>query len=257
MIFEKFYLMIFYELVDQLLDWEDVLDFIQRIEQASKNDKQNESTNQKSPSMIPTIPVGILSTTMTIKKSVEKHKNSENVEPKKGDLTPIKIQKKGINNQIHSLEKLKFICVVARQQQQRQEVFDENTSLSSSKNHWVQINNICVPYIIKSSQTRLLPYQVLIDCDLFTEQEQSFLLCLTIKANPNDIQTFERIISSSSSINFTLDKDLLLIDLYHLIFGMSKVVYIKLVNNQRHVNKSYKTYDPLKKKIFYFKYLYL
>jgi len=95
--------MIFYELVDQLLDWEDVLDFIQRIERASKNDKQDELTNQKSPSMIPTIPVGILSTTMTMKKSVEKNKNSENVEPKKGDLTPIKIQKKGINNQIHSL----------------------------------------------------------------------------------------------------------------------------------------------------------
>jgi hypothetical protein len=146
---------------------------------------------------------------------------------------------------------LKFICVVARQQQ----VFDE--SISSSKNHWVQINNICVPYIIKSSQTRLLPYQVLLDCDLFNQQEQSFLLCLTIKANLNDIQTFERIISSSSSINFTLHDDLLLIDLYHLIFGMSRIVYVKLVNNQCHVNKSYKTYDHFKKsKTLYFKCLY-
>jgi len=100
MIVENFILMICYELVDQLLDWEDLLDFIQRIERTSKNDKQDELTNQKSPSMIPTIPVGILSTTMTIKKSVEKNKN---VEPKQGDLTPIKIQKKGIHNQIYSL----------------------------------------------------------------------------------------------------------------------------------------------------------
>ncbi len=75
------------------------------------------------------------------------------------------------------------------------------------------------------------------------EQEQAFLIHFTLKANSNDIQTFQRIISSSTSIVFTLDKDLLLIDLYHLIFGMSKVVYVKLVNNHRDVNKSFKTYD--------------
>ncbi len=75
------------------------------------------------------------------------------------------------------------------------------------------------------------------------EQEQAFLIHFTMKSNSNDIQTFQRIISSSTSIVFTLDNDLLLIDLYHLIFGMSKVVYVKLVNNQRDVNKSFKTYD--------------
>jgi len=75
------------------------------------------------------------------------------------------------------------------------------------------------------------------------EQEQAFLIHFTLKANSNDIQTFQRIISSSTSIVFTLDNNLLLIDLYHLIFGMSKVVYVKLVNNQRDVNKSFKTYD--------------
>jgi hypothetical protein len=142
---------------------------------------------------------------------------------------------------------MKFIYVLVRQQQ----VYDEITSSSSSNNHWVQINNICVPYIIKSSQTRLLPYQVLLDCDLFNEQEQSFLRYFTIKANSNDIQNFERIISSSSSIDFTLNNDLLLIDLYHLIFGMSKIVYVKLLNNQRDVNKSYKTYDQFKEKSYF------
>jgi len=75
------------------------------------------------------------------------------------------------------------------------------------------------------------------------EQEQAFLIHFTLKSNSNDIQTFQRIISSSTSIVFTLDNNLLLIDLYHLIFGMSKVVYVKLVNNQRDVNKSFKTYD--------------
>jgi len=200
--------------LDQLLDWEDVLDFIQRAQQASKNIKQDELTTRNSPSMIPTIPVGIL-----IKKTVEKNKNSENLEPNKGDITPIKINKK------------------IRQQT----LFDESMSSSSTKNYWVQINNICVPYIIKSEQTRYLPYQVLVDCDLFNEQEQSFLLNFTIKASLNDIQIFERIISSSSSIDFKLNNDLLIIDLYHLIFGMSKVVYVKLLNNQRDVNKGYKT----------------
>ena len=125
---------------------------------------------------------------------------------------------------------------------QEQRIYDEPTLSCSSQNYWIQINNICVPYIIKSEQTRFLPYEVLLDCDLFTEQEQSILIHFTTKANLNDIQTFERIISSSSSIDFKLNNDLRLIDLYHVVFGMSKVVYVKLLNNQRDVNKSYKTY---------------
>ena len=86
--------MLLFELVDQLLDWEDVLYFIQRVQQNSKNMKQDELTARNSPSMIPTIPVGI-----SIKKPVEKNKNSENLEPNKGDLTPIKINKKSIDNE--------------------------------------------------------------------------------------------------------------------------------------------------------------
>jgi hypothetical protein len=91
-------LIICFELVDQLLDWEDVLDFIQRAQQASKNEKQDELTTRNSPSIVPTIPVGILSSIISIKKPVEKNKNSENLEQKKRDLTPIKINKKGIHN---------------------------------------------------------------------------------------------------------------------------------------------------------------
>jgi hypothetical protein len=125
----------------------------------------------------------------------------------------------------------------------QQQESDENTLLSSSSHHWIQINNICVPYITKSQQLHLLPYQVLLDCNLFNDQEQTLLFHFTIKATLNDIQSLERIISSTSSINYKLNNDLLLIDLCHLIFGMSKVVYIKLLNNQRDVNKSYKTYD--------------
>jgi hypothetical protein len=137
---------------------------------------------------------------------------------------------------------MKFICIVVLER-----VVDDNRLSSSTENHWVQINNICVPYIIKSEQTRFLPYQVLLDCNLFNDQEQSFLLHFTTKANSNDIQIFERIISSSTSIDFQLNHDLLLLDLYHLIFGMSKIVYIKLLNQQRDVNKSYKTYDEFLK----------
>ncbi|CAF0712441.1 unnamed protein product [Adineta steineri] len=195
--------------LDQLLDWEDVLDFIERLQQTSKDNKNNDLTLLHSPSILPTIPIGISSSTLLIKKPIEN---------KKDISTPTKINKR------------------VRPQQ----IISEST-LSSSSNHWVQINNICVPYIIKYQQIRFLPYQVILDCDLLTEQEQSFLIHFTIKADGNDIQTFERTISSSSSIDFTLNNDLLLIDLYHLIFGMSRVVYIKLLPNQRDVNKSYKT----------------
>lgn len=134
--------------------------------------------------------------------------------------------------------KLKFIYTLVSQQQ----LFNEKV-LSSSSNHWVQINNICVPFITKSSESRLVPYQVLLDCDLLNEQEQSFLIHFTIKGNSNDVEIFEKIIASSSSIDFSLKNNLLLIDLYDLIFGMSKVVYVKLLNNQSEANRSYKTYE--------------
>jgi hypothetical protein len=54
---------------------------------------------------------------------------------------------------------IKFVFIVVRQEK----LSDKNTS----SNQWVQINNICVPYLIKSDQSRLLPYQVLLDYDLF------------------------------------------------------------------------------------------
>lgn len=206
-------------LVDQVLDWEDVLDFIQRAEQIAKAHPQDGSTTRNSPAMIPTIPIGISTSTGWLKKPEEKPKKS----------TPIKIPKKGLQKIDHSLS-------------HQQTFLEANTcSSSSTKTHWVQINNICVPYIIKSEQRRLLPYQVLLDCDLFNEQEQAFLRHFIVKANTNDIELFEKIISSSSSINFKLNNDLFLLDVIHLIFGMSKIVYVKLVNSPQDVNKSYKT----------------
>ena len=98
----------------------------------------------------------------------------------------------------------------------------------------------CLPYIMKSHQSRLLPYQVILDCDLLSEEEQTHLAPLTFPASTSDRQLFERIIPST---DFKLTSELLLIDLYHLIFSMTRVVYVKLLANQRHVNKSYKTYD--------------
>jgi len=222
-----------FDLVDQLVDWEDVLDFIERAQQISKTDIHTRSTSHNSPSIVPTIPIGTSLLTMPTKNS-----NIENVDPIKSN----KIDKKSM---------------ITRQEQQQS--LDEPSLSISSKNHWVQINNICVPYIIKSQQIRYLPYEVLIDCNLFNEHEQAFLIDLTIKANVNDIETFERIVSSSSSIDFKLNHNLHLINLSHVICGMSKVVYIKLLNNQRDVNKSYKTYRETNIKIFlifYFKHVF-
>lgn len=207
-----------FSLVDQVLDWEDVLDFIHRGEQIAKNQPNDGMCTRNSPSMIPTIPIGISCSTSWMKKPEDKPKNP----------TPLKARKRAAQLTDHSTS-------------HQQGLPNENTLSSSVKNHWIQINNICVPYIIKSEQRRFLPYQVLVDCDLFSEQEQAFLQHLTEKASCRDVEMFEKTIASSSSINFKLNDNLLLLDLVHLIFGMSKIVYIKLVNNPRDVNKSYKT----------------
>ena len=188
--------------MDQLLDWEDLLDFIERAKQASTN--QFVTINSCSTTAL--IPVGISSSTILKKQTNKRRKNFKS---KQTNFT---------SNQQRILV------------QQHQ---------TSSFNSWIQINNICLPYLIKSQQIYLLPYQILLDCDLLNEHEQSFLQHFTFKANSNDIQYFEKIISSS--IDFILNNDLLLIDLYYLIFGLSKIVYVKFLNQQHDVNKSYKT----------------
>ena len=75
-----------------------------------------------------------------------------------------------------------------------------------------------------------------------SQEEQTFLQNLTIPASPNDTHLFEQIIHTSSSIDFQLAQELLLIDLEHLMFGISKLPYVKLLRRQREVNKSYKQY---------------
>ena len=62
-------------LVDQLLDWEDVLDFIERVQCFWKNHQHDDVIAVKSPSVVPTIPVGMLVPTGKPKKS------SENFDP--------------------------------------------------------------------------------------------------------------------------------------------------------------------------------
>jgi hypothetical protein len=77
--------------VDQLLDWEDLLDFIQRAQQNAKKFKQDQPMTRSSPSVIPTIPVGISSSTISSKK----------MEVKKADVTPTKPVKKRMDNKEH------------------------------------------------------------------------------------------------------------------------------------------------------------
>lgn len=106
---------------------------------------------------------------------------------------------------------------------------------------WIQINNVFVPYIIKCDYGQLLPYQVLVDCNLINQDEENILQKKTIKPTREDIRSFEQIIASSSSITFTLAQDLVLIELSHLVYSLSKIPYVKYLNRHSDVNKSYRT----------------
>lgn len=181
-------------LVDQMIDWEELLDFIDRAELFLTKHRDEETSNTNSPSLVPTIPIGQISS------------------KSKRDVTPMK-----------------------------KKISDENF-FSTNENHWIQINNICVPYLIKFDHRRFLPFQILVDCDLFTDEENEIVRQLTIAATTNDVQRFQRIISSTSSIEFKLDENLLLIDLFQLIFAMKKILYIKFVEKQKNVNKTFKRF---------------
>lgn len=90
---------------------------------------------------------------------------------------------------------------------------------------WIQINNVCLPFVVKYGQ-RLLPYQPLVSCQILSSQELTPLLTRT---TTTDIALINRMIRECRIHNDGLVEDAPLINLQHLLMGSSSLLYVKIL----------------------------
>jgi hypothetical protein len=112
---------------------------------------------------------------------------------------------------------------------------------------WVQINNVFVPYIIKvklrenelpKCHTRqpapqlqrefFVPYEILIKCNIFSDTEFSFKKFL-IKATQQDFDILNNLITNINIFDEKVPEKTLLINLYHVMVGLNRILYIKFL----------------------------
>jgi hypothetical protein len=119
--------------------------------------------------------------------------------------------------------------------------------IPSKESGWVQINNVFVPYIIKTKlrendlnkcHTRQLtsqlqrefyvPYEILIKCNIFTDEEFLFKKFL-IKATQQDFDILNNLITNINIFDEKVPEKTLLVNLYHVMVGLNRILYIKFL----------------------------
>ncbi|CAF0834788.1 unnamed protein product [Didymodactylos carnosus] len=138
-----------------------------------------------------------------------------------------------------------------------------NTRSSDAKESgWVQINNVFVPYIVKlklrdseidrsTKQQQLqreiyVPYEILIKCHILSDDEFLFKKFL-IRATPSDFEIFNQLISNIHIFDEKVAEKTLLVNLYHIMIGLNRILYVKILTSKQprtQVNKSHQ--DVLK-----------
>ncbi|CAF1146660.1 unnamed protein product [Adineta ricciae] len=122
-----------------------------------------------------------------------------------------------------------------------------NPSRETKESGWVQINNVFVPYIVKiklreneleKCSTRqpppqlqrefYVPYEILIKCNIFSDNEFAFKKFL-IKATQQDFDIFNNLISNINIFDEKVPEKTLLVNLYHVMIGLQRILYVKLL----------------------------
>ena len=105
---------------------------------------------------------------------------------------------------------------------------------------WVQINNVFLPFIVKSRQ-RLIPYQVLVSCKILEVDE---LRSTLTRATSSDTTTMNRMIRDCKINNEEIAENAPLINAYHVLIGTKSLVYVKILpkdNPTSKINRQYKS----------------
>ena len=104
---------------------------------------------------------------------------------------------------------------------------------------WVQINNVCLPFLLKHGQ-RLVPYHPLVSCQILNSQE---LMALLTRATAADITLINQMIRECRIHSNGLVENTPLINLQHLLMGSSALLYVKILPKEvpkQAINRQYK-----------------
>ncbi|CAF2528327.1 unnamed protein product [Rotaria sp. Silwood2] len=132
-----------------------------------------------------------------------------------------------------------------------QSIDNHNLSRETKESGWVQINNVFVPYIVKlklreseleKCSTRqpppqlqrefYVPYEILIKCHIFSDNEFTFKKFL-IKATQQDFDIFNNLISNINIFDEKVPEKTLLVNLYHVMIGLQRILYVKLLTTKQ------------------------
>ncbi|CAF0775627.1 unnamed protein product [Rotaria sordida] len=132
-----------------------------------------------------------------------------------------------------------------------QSIDNHNLSRETKESGWVQINNVFVPYIVKlklreseleKCSTRqpppqlqrefYVPYEILIKCHIFSDNEFAFKKFL-IKATQQDFDIFNNLISNINIFDEKVPEKTLLVNLYHVMIGLQRILYVKLLTTKQ------------------------
>ncbi|CAF3490851.1 unnamed protein product [Adineta steineri] len=151
-----------------------------------------------------------------------------------------------LNNPVSQEQSMRDKRLLA-QKLSHQSIDNNNISREGKESGWVQINNVFVPYIVKIKLREnelekctirqpppqlqrefYVPYEILIKCHIFSDNEFAFKKFL-IKATQQDFDIFNNLISNINIFDEKVPEKTLLVNLYHVMIGLQKVLYVKLL----------------------------
>lgn len=127
---------------------------------------------------------------------------------------------------------------------------NQSLSRETKESGWVQVNNVFVPYIVRlklrendlEKSTRqtptqvqrefYVPYEILIKCHIFSDNEFAFKKFL-IKATQQDFDIFNSLISNINIFDEKVPEKTFLVNLYHVMIGLSKILYVKFLTSKQ------------------------
>jgi hypothetical protein len=226
---------------DQLIEYEDLLDFISRTQEFYyKNPLPHhtmKSINGKKSSIpsIPSIHSSFILPSLT--KSIISPQSQSTPIKHSPPLPPSSLSQSNITQTStngHSISTKSSLS--------NPSVFYSITSQNSKidGNGWVQINNVYLPFIIKNYQ-RLVPYPVLVSCKILEPNELQSTLTT---ATSSDVLLINTMIRDCQINNEQIPEKTLLINVYHVLIGTKNLVYVKILPKDSptsKINRQYKS----------------
>ena len=205
---------------DQLIDYENLIDFISRIQVFRKetlnlHHAQSVNVDNRSIQTIPSTP------SVYTLPSIEKPLNSRTLSSSQKPPCPLISQPNitqpstTMTNNHHASSK---------------SVPSSPLPISSSKpkeigSGWIQINNVYLPFIVKN-QRRFVPYEVLIVHKILQPDE---LTTMSTRATSSDTALMNAMASDRKIGNQEFSEQCALIDIRYILIGANKLIYMKIL----------------------------